>query len=83
MNRPALKQLLDDIAARQVDTVVVYKVDRLTRSLTDFAKIIEVFDKQGVSFRFGDPAVQYHQLHGKVDLERAAVVCPVRARGDR
>jgi site-specific DNA recombinase len=50
MNRPALKQLLDDIAARQVDTVVVYKVDRLTRSLTDFAKIIEVFDKQGVSF---------------------------------
>jgi site-specific DNA recombinase len=44
MNRPALKQLLDDIAARLVDTVVVYKVDRLTRSLTDFAKIIEVFD---------------------------------------
>ena len=50
MNRPALKQLLEDIAARLVDTVVVYKVDRLTRSLTDFAKIIEVFDKQGVSF---------------------------------
>ena len=50
MNRPALKQLLDDIAARLVDTVIVYKVDRLTRSLTDFAKIIEVFDKQGVSF---------------------------------
>ena len=50
MDRPALKQLLDDIAARQVDTVVVYKVDRLTRSLTDFAKIIEAFDQQGVSF---------------------------------
>jgi site-specific DNA recombinase len=50
MNRPGLKQLLDDIAARLVNTVVVYKVDRLTRSLTDFAKIIEVFDKQGVSF---------------------------------
>jgi site-specific DNA recombinase len=50
MNRPGLRQLLDDIAARLVDTVVVYKVDRLTRSLTDFAKIIEVFDKQGVSF---------------------------------
>ncbi len=50
MNRPALKQLLEDIAARLVDTVIVYKVDRLTRSLTDFAKIIEVFDKQGVSF---------------------------------
>ena len=50
MNRPALKELLDDIAARLVDTVVVYKVDRLTRSLTDFAKIIEAFDQQGVSF---------------------------------
>ncbi len=50
MNRPALKQLLDDIAARQVDTVVVYKVDRLTRSLMDFAKIIEAFDQKGVSF---------------------------------
>jgi DNA invertase Pin-like site-specific DNA recombinase len=50
MNRPALKQLLEDIAARLVDTVVVYKVDRLTRSLTDFAKIIEAFDQKGVSF---------------------------------
>jgi site-specific DNA recombinase len=50
MERPALKQLLDDILARNVDTVVVYKVDRLTRSLTDFAKIIEVFDSHGVSF---------------------------------
>src|SRR5213079_1796325 len=48
--RPALQQLLADIAAGQVDTVVVYKVDRLTRSLADFAKIIEVFDQKGVSF---------------------------------
>jgi site-specific DNA recombinase len=50
MNRPALKQLLEDIAAGLIDTIVVYKVDRLTRSLTDFAKIIEVFDQKGVSF---------------------------------
>jgi site-specific DNA recombinase len=50
MNRPALKQLLEDIAARLVDTVVVYKVDRLTRSLIDFARIIEAFDQKGVSF---------------------------------
>jgi len=50
MNRPALKQLLEDIAAGRVDTVVVYKVDRLTRSLTDFAKIIDAFDDKGVSF---------------------------------
>jgi DNA invertase Pin-like site-specific DNA recombinase len=50
MDRPALQQLLADIRARRVDTVVVYKVDRLTRSLADFAKIVEVFDTNNVSF---------------------------------
>jgi site-specific DNA recombinase len=50
MDRPALQRLLDDIRAGKVDVVVVYKVDRLTRSLADFAKIVEVFDAQGVSF---------------------------------
>ena len=50
MERPGLKKLLEDIAAKRVDTVVVYKVDRLTRSLADFAKIVEQFDKQGISF---------------------------------
>src|SRR3981189_3103750 len=50
MHRPALRQLLDDIRAKRVDVVVVYKVDRLTRSLADFAKIVEVFDASGVSF---------------------------------
>ena len=50
LDRPALRQLLADIKARKVDTVVVYKVDRLTRSLADFAKIVEVFDRRGVSF---------------------------------
>ncbi len=50
MGRPALQQLLADIRARKVDTVVVYKVDRMTRSLADFAKIVEVFDAHGVSF---------------------------------
>ncbi|TAH37513.1 MAG: recombinase family protein [Alphaproteobacteria bacterium] len=50
IERPGLKQLLADIAAKRVDVVVVYKVDRLTRSLHDFAKIIDVFDKAGASF---------------------------------
>jgi site-specific DNA recombinase len=50
MERPALTLLLEDIASKRVDTVVVYKVDRLTRSLADFAKIVEQFDKQGISF---------------------------------
>src|SRR5665648_743791 len=50
MERPALQRLLADIADAKVDVVVVYKIDRLTRSLFDFAKIVEVFDARGVSF---------------------------------
>ena len=50
MERPALQRLLADIGAGKVDVVVVYKIDRLTRSLADFAKIVEVFDAKGVSF---------------------------------
>src|SRR5829696_3517074 len=50
LNRPALQRLLADIGDRLVDVVVVYKVDRLTRSLADFAKLVELFDAQGVSF---------------------------------
>ncbi|MBX3571663.1 MAG: recombinase family protein [Mesorhizobium sp.] len=50
MERPALLRLLQDIRDKRVDVVVVYKIDRLTRSLADFAKIVEVFDGNGVSF---------------------------------
>ena len=50
MDRPALQQLLADITAGRVDTVVVYKIDRLTRSLADFAKIVEILDARGASF---------------------------------
>jgi site-specific DNA recombinase len=50
MDRPALQRLLGDIGAGHVDVVVVYKIDRLTRSLFDFAKIVEAFDARGVSF---------------------------------
>ena len=50
LERPALRRLLDDIAAGKVHVVVVYKVDRLTRSLGDFAKLVEVFEGHGVSF---------------------------------
>jgi site-specific DNA recombinase len=49
-DRPALQQLLADIRARKVNVIVVYKVDRLTRSLADFAKLVELFDAHGVSF---------------------------------
>ncbi|MBE0567933.1 MAG: recombinase family protein [Krumholzibacteria bacterium] len=50
LERPALDRLLSDIAAGQVDCVVVYKVDRLSRSLLDFSRLVEVFDAHGVSF---------------------------------
>ena len=50
MDRPALKRLLVDIEAGRIDIVVVYKIDRLTRSLTDFSKMIELFERHGVSF---------------------------------
>jgi DNA invertase Pin-like site-specific DNA recombinase len=49
-DRPDLQRLLDDIRARKIDVIVVYKVDRLTRSLADFAKLVDLFDAHGVSF---------------------------------
>jgi DNA invertase Pin-like site-specific DNA recombinase len=68
LNRPALQRLLTDIEVGLVDVIVVYKVDRLTRSLTDFAKLVEVLDGQGVSFV-------------SVTQQFAAVFRTVRARG--
>ena len=50
MERPALQRLLADIEAGRIDVIVVYKVDRLTRALSDFAKLVEIFDRRGVSF---------------------------------
>ena len=50
LDRPALKQLLADIEAGRIDVVVVYKIDRLTRSLADFAKLVEAFDAKSISF---------------------------------
>src|SRR6202020_2867955 len=49
-DRPDLQKLLDDIRSRKIDVIVVYKVDRLTRSLADFAKLVELFDSHEVSF---------------------------------
>jgi site-specific DNA recombinase len=50
MERPALQRLLADIRAGRIEVVVTYKVDRLTRALADFARLIEIFDKHEVSF---------------------------------
>ena len=50
LERPVAQRLLTDIRAGRIDIVVVYKVDRLTRSLADFARLVDLFDAQGVSF---------------------------------
>jgi site-specific DNA recombinase len=50
LDRPALQQLLKDIDAGRIDVIVVYKIDRLTRSLADFAKLVEAFDAKSISF---------------------------------
>ena len=50
LERPALRRLMADVEAGQVDVIVVYKVDRLTRALSDFAKLVDVFDRRGISF---------------------------------
>jgi len=50
LERPALRRLMDDIEAGRVDVIVVYKIDRLSRALMDFARLVEVFDRHGVTF---------------------------------
>jgi site-specific DNA recombinase len=50
IDRPALQRLLEDVRASKINVIVVYKVDRLTRSLADFAKLVDLFDRHGVSF---------------------------------
>jgi len=62
MERAALQQLLADIRENLIDVVVVYKVDRLTRSLTDFAKMVEIFDAGGVSFVSRSPSSSIPRL---------------------
>ena len=72
-----------DVRAGKIDIVVVYKVDRLTRSLADFAKLVELFDPHGVSFVSVTQSFNTTLQHGAAHAQCAAVLCPVRARGDR
>jgi DNA invertase Pin-like site-specific DNA recombinase len=84
MLRPALQQLLSDIQAGKVDAVVTYKVDRLTRSLADFAKIVEIFDGKAVSFVSVTQQFNTTTSMGRltVQLERVAIVA-FASRGGR
>ena len=67
-NRPALQDLLNRVRARQLDIVVVYKVDRLTRSLADFAKLVEIFDEHDVSFVSVTPSFNTTSSMGRLTL---------------
>ena len=68
LERPALQRLLDDVRAHRIDIVLVYKVDRLTRSLADFAKLIELFDAHGVSFVSVTQSFNTHSSMGRLTL---------------
>ena len=76
MDRPGLERLLRDIDAGKIDCVVVYKVDRLSRSLLDFAKIMETFDRHGVSFV--SVTQQFNTTHsmGRLTLNILIALCP-------
>src|SRR6202050_5606446 len=67
MERPALRQLLRDIQEHKIDTLVVYKVDRLTRSLMDFSKMIGSLRCTRRELRLCHPAVQHTHIHGPPD----------------
>jgi len=73
LERPGLKQLMADIRAGKVQTVVVYKVDRLTRSLTDFARLIELFEARGVSFRFASEKTEGFANPGQASVRGSVV----------
>lgn len=83
MDRPALRRLLADIEAGKIDCVVVYKVDRLSRSLLDFAKLMEVFDTTGASFCSVTQQFNTATLNGTPRPKCAPLLCPVRTRDDQ
>ena len=74
LDRPALKRLLADIEAGRVDVVVVYKIDRLTRSLADFAKLVETFDARSISFVAVTQQFNTTTSMGRLTLN---VLCPL------
>ena len=82
MDRPALEKLLTDVQARRIDVIVVYKVDRLTRSLADFAKLVETFDAHRVSFVSVTQSFNTTTSMGRLTLN-VLVLRPVRTGSHR
>ena len=83
LDRPAMQRLMSDIDDGKIDCVVVYKVDRLSRSLMDFSRDHGEVRCPRRRVRFGDPAIQHRQQYGQVDPERVVVFRPIRARDDQ
>ena len=83
LDRPALQQLMRDVDDKQVDQIVVYKIDRLTRSLADFSRLVDRLDKAEASFRLGHSELQHRHEYGEADAECIALIRTVRTRGDR
>ena len=83
LERPALQALLEQVRSKKIDIIVVYKVDRLTRSLADFAKLVELFDAHDVSFVSVTQSFNTTSSMGRLTLNVLALFRPVRARGDR
>ena len=81
LDRPGLKRLLADIEDGLVDVVVVYKIDRLSRSLMDFSKLVEVFDRNGVTFVSVTQSFNTTTSNGAADAEHPLVLRAVRTRG--
>ena len=79
LERPALRRLLANIEAGQIDAILVYKLDRLSRSLLDFARLMSDFEKRGISLVSVTSAVQHHHLTRALNIEHLAVLRRIRA----
>src|SRR4030081_1230417 len=81
LERPALRRLLADIELGRVDVVVVYKIDRLSRSLMDFSKLVEVFDRRSVTFVSITQAFNTTTSMGRLTLNMHASVAEIATVG--
>src|SRR5262249_49166699 len=80
LERPALKRLLREIQLGRIDVVVVYKIDRLTRSADGFCRVSRDLRCPLCVLRGRDPAVQYDDIDGAIDPQHPPLLCPVRTR---
>ncbi len=77
MNRPGLKKLLEDVKAGKIGIVIVYKLDRLSRSICDFAELSKIFDKHGTSFVSVTQEINTTTSSGRMMLNISGNVCPI------